>query len=380
MKIKKYQKSLVTICITLVFLIAVILLATDLPLFNSKKEDKPYDLIADHPQVTNIAVIVNDQCSDMKVNLLKESLDSISDEYEKTYDLFYVKDYSNSYENTISAATTDGAGLVICPDSSFEEVVYDIQNTYVSTTFLIIDGIPHNSDNSDTTVNFNVIPLIHDDAEAGFLAGYAAVYDGNKKIAFMGLADDTSSAHYCYGFLQGADCAATELNYDNLLVTYTYVEKEEAKNTAEEFYKNDTDIVIACNNKIIDEVLSVSEEYEMPMIACGDDYSSDLSKSIVASTNKNTYISTYDCLSKFYSNTISGGSIQKYSVSNNAITLDFKSEDFGHFDSNIYDSIYMKLANAEIQIISDTTVPVTDLELAKIEPIFKERKLQNNIK
>ena len=368
---KRMSKYTIAICVVLIIFIITILLATDLNPFTSAQKETTDELISE-PEVTNIALIINDDCSKLKTNLLKQSLDSISEEYSKTYGLFYVKDYDNSYEKTIEAATSKGAGLVICPDSSFEEIIYDLQNTYVGTTFLIVDGVPHNSDKSDTTVNFNVIPLLHDITDAGFLAGYAAVYSGHTKIAFIGMVDDSSSAHYCYGFLQGADYAATQQNSKTVNVAYTYVEEENAKDVAEEFYRNDYDMLVVSNNSIIDEVIEVAKDKEQKIIICGDDYESDGEDCIIASTNKNTYISTYDCLQKFYNNTITAGTIQTYSTTNNAITLEFKEENFVRFDSNIYQSIYMKLAGDEIQVVSDTTVPIEDLELTTIKPVFKE--------
>lgn len=369
---KKMAKYPIAICIVLLIFIVTILLAMGLNPFAPSPEKTDSEILSE-PEVTNIALIINDECSELKTNLLKQSLDSISEDFSKTYDMFYVKDYDNSYRKTIEAATSKGAGLVICPDSSFEEIVYELQNTYVSTTFLIVDGVPHNTDNSDSTVNFNVIPLLHDISDAGFLAGYAAVYSGHTKVAFIGLADDSASAHYCYGFLQGADYAASQQNTKNVNVTYTYVEEENAKAAAEEFYRNDYDMLVVSNNAIIDQALEVAHDQNQKIIICGDDYEPDYPECIIASTDKNTYISIYDCLQKFYNNVITAGTVQSYSTSNQAITLDFKEEDFVRFDANIYQSIYMKLSDDDIQVVSDTTVPIEDLELTTIKPVFKDK-------
>ena len=122
----------------------------------------------------------------------------------------------------MDSAIKSGATLIICPDSTFEETVYDIQNSYIGVYFLIIDGIPHNSDASDATLNFNSISLTFSEAELGFLAGYAAVYEGYSKLSFVGVDNDIKSLHYYYGFLQGAYYSAKDTNRKDIHISSTF--------------------------------------------------------------------------------------------------------------------------------------------------------------
>ncbi len=61
--------------------------------------------------------------------------------------------------------------------------------------------------------------------QAGFLAGYAAVYEGCTKLGFMGGIAVPAVIRYGYGFIQGADYAAKEKGMapGSIDMKYTYV-------------------------------------------------------------------------------------------------------------------------------------------------------------
>ena len=55
--------------------------------------------------------------------------------------------------------------------------------------------------------------------EAGFLAGYTAVLDGNRELGYIGSIKNDDSGNYGAGFVQGAAFAADQMGVPVLLTT-----------------------------------------------------------------------------------------------------------------------------------------------------------------
>lgn len=364
MKLRTYYKYLTILCILLISYILVILFNSDISVTKNNKNEKS---ITDSDTILNMALILNSNCSKAKTELMLQALDSISAELQKSYAIFNVTDYNNSYEDTIAAATGSGASLVICPDSSFEEAIYNLQTSYINVYFLIIDGIPHNSDYSDTTINYNVIPLTYDDAEIGFLAGCALAYDGYKNISFVGL-EDSQSSQYFYGLIHGINYASQTLNINDITVNYGYTTDEKCENMIYKMYDEGSDIVVAYGDAIIQKTDDISAIRQKPCIICGENYSSD-NDYIIASAYKNVSTTLHNCIYNFYNNNITGGSIIKYSSEDHSVGLTFTKDSFKTFTPDIYNIIYQELAENKIIVISDTTISTEDLQLESIRLI-----------
>lgn len=360
MKLIKHYKYIGILSMVLLVFILVILFKSNITIFKSEKKSSNSD-----SQMINTALIIDSNLHNEEISQLKQSISDCSNKFDKTYSIFKTEDYNNSYEKTIDSAIKSGATLIICPDSSFEETIYRMQNSYIGIYFMIIDGIPHNDDLSDSTLNFNSISITFSEAELGFLAGYAAVYEGYSNLSFVGIENDIKSLHYYYGFLQGADYAAKDINQSGIHISSVFTNIDNCTNSFNKAYASKPDIMIICNRELINKSLDFIEENKVPFIACDDSYPKN-NDYLIANTVKNYYFPTYDYLTKFYKNEFEAGKIIEYSTSEEAISLVFDTSSFTKFDSKIYDSIYLKLANDEIQIISDTTVSPAELGLTNV--------------
>lgn len=363
MKFKTYYKYLTILGILLLAYILVILFNPDISVTKKKKNSES---IINSDTIINMALILND-CPEIKSEQMLQALDSISSELQKTYAIFKTTDYNNSYEDTITAAAGSGASLIICPDASFEETIYNMQTSYVNVYFLIVDGIPHNSDYSDSTINYNVIPLTYDDSEIGFLVGCALAYDGYKDVSFVGL-NDTQSPQYFYGLLNGINYASQTLEISDITVKYSYTTEENCENIINKMYDDGSDILVAHGDMVIQKADNISGIRQKPCIICSENYDTD-NNYIIASTYKNVAITLHDCIYNFYTNNSSGGSIVRYSSEEHSIGLIFGKDSFKMFNSDIYNIIYQELAENKISVISDTTISPEDLELKNIKII-----------
>lgn len=270
------------------------------------------------------------------------------------------------YSKLIKQAVDDGARLIICPDSSYAETIYTIQNDYINTYFIIVDGTPHNADCSDQTINYNVIPISYNETEIGFFAGYALVYEGYTSLAFIG--SNNGATHYGYGFLQGANLAAAECNIGNVDICYCYAENiNNAKETADQYYSSGIPVIVTAGDNIIDALHDTALEYNTYLISCGNyDDSFENFSQLIGIAFKDISSSVSDTIYNFYSGDITGGKIIQYGTDKNGIGFSYDNEIFHKFDSDVYKDIYARLSEDNIKLISDTTVSTEDLGLTHI--------------
>lgn len=361
MNFKKYYKKLSAICILFLLVIIIILLQSDyIPdrIKQGSTSSPPCD----------IALVIYDSMDSSYTRLIKEGIDSASEALGKSYQIFTISDYGNSYDETIKAAAGKSS-LVILPDSTFEEAVYTAQTRYANTYFMLIDGIPHNTDNSDSTFNYNVIPISYDEAEAGFLAGYAVVYDDNTNLCFICDESNQKSLHYYYGFLQGADYAASCEGKTNVSVSIIH-ENEEGGFIEEIPYNTQ---IIAVTNDISNDVLKESGLETVPLINCNSLITEN--ENYMAVATKNIKATVNDTILDFFNNQVKGGTILKFDAANNGISLVFDNNSFKKFDETAYKNIYKLISTHKISIISDTTVSPEDLGLTNIT--IKDSKIDN---
>ena len=118
-------------------------------------------------------------------------------------------DTEESRCEAIDKAVEAGADVLVCVGYLFERAVYEKQKQYKDIEILYIDGEPKKED-GEVEFSDNVHSILFKEEESGYLAGYAAVKDGYRKLGFLGGMDIPSVSRFGYGFVQGADAAAEE--------------------------------------------------------------------------------------------------------------------------------------------------------------------------
>ena len=81
-------------------------------------------------------------------------------------------------------AVNDGAKAVVVAGYLFGSSIAEAQAKYPDVEFLALDV--STSDLGDTTPAENTALITYKEEQAGYLAGYAAVYDGYKELGFLG--------------------------------------------------------------------------------------------------------------------------------------------------------------------------------------------------
>lgn len=269
----------------------------------------------------------------------------------------------DGYLKAIDMAVEKGAKIIICPGYSFETAIYEAQDKYPDIKFLMLDGQPHNEDNTDNKIGTNVSCIYYSEEQAGFLAGYASVKDGNTKLGFMGGIEVPAVVRYGYGFVQGADYAAEELGVDNIDINYTYTgtfsASPDVEKTAEKFYDSGTEVIFSCGGNIVNSVIIQAELKGRKIIGVDVDQSG-LSENVITSAVKKLSNSVYDTLGQYYDNKFQGGKILTLDAADNGVGLSIENSRFNNFNKDNYEEILKLLVNNDVKIQSDKDAESAD--------------------
>ena len=127
-------------------------------------------------------------------------------------------------------AVNDGAKSIVVAGYLFGNAIAEAQEKYPDVQFLALDVSA--SDLGDKAPTANTALITYKEEQAGYLAGYAAVYDGYKELGFLGGMAVPAVIRYGYGFVQGADAAAKEIGATDVNIKYAMKGLAESVNEA----------------------------------------------------------------------------------------------------------------------------------------------------
>ncbi len=111
----------------------------------------------------------------------------------------------------IDRAVEDGNTILILPDWSLTDAIKDSVGDYPDVRFILFD-VYASEFGRDYVLPANVCAAVYREEVLGFMAGYAAVKLGYRHLCFVGTKKAAPVSRYGYGFVQGADAAAIELD------------------------------------------------------------------------------------------------------------------------------------------------------------------------
>ena len=176
------------------------------------------------------------------------------------------EDSTDARVASVGQAVNEGADTIVMPGFLFGATVLTVQDLYPDVHFIAVDVAAGDLTLDYTTYydpSANVACLTFSEEQAGYLAGYAAVKDGYTKLGFLGGMAVPAVIRYGYGFVQGADAAAAELNKD-IEIKYTYGGQfqgsPEITAKMEGWYQNGTEIVFASGGGIYTSALDAAKK------------------------------------------------------------------------------------------------------------------------
>ncbi|MBR5731785.1 MAG: DUF2804 family protein, partial [Firmicutes bacterium] len=220
-----------------------------------------------------------------------------------SYEFYQPEDNDNdSIMAQVKRGVKNGARLFVCPGTMLEVPVYNAMKKYDDASFILVDGVPHNEDNTESLIEENVSVIKFAEEQAGFLAGYAAVRDGYKGLGFVGGMPIDPVIRFGYGFVQGADYAAIEMGV-NVHIRYTYTntfgEDPLIEDLAAAWFDDDTEVIFACGGSIGKSVIRAAENHDGKVIGVDVDESSE-SETVITSAMKDIKTAVYDDVKSFF--------------------------------------------------------------------------------
>lgn len=269
----------------------------------------------------------------------------------------------------------NGAKLFVCPGSMLEVPVFNAQNKYDDQCYILIDGQPHNEDNTESLIAENTSVISFAEEQAGFLAGYAAVRDGYKGLGFVGGIPIDPVIRYGYGFVQGADYAAIEMGV-NVHIRYTYTntfsEDASIEDLAATWYEDDTEVIFACGGSIGRSVMRSAENHNGKVIGVDIDESGE-SETVITSAMKDIRSAVYEDVKAYFEGTFAGGVETTMTAKNNGVCLPMETSRFEKFDEAGYNDVYSHLVDGMIVPYKETNVGTCEeLSLVNTEVTFIE--------
>ncbi len=171
-------------------------------------------------------------------------------------DFTYYKPASDSDADRVAMidkAVADGYNVIVMPGYAFANAIKEAAPNYPDVKFFALDV--GEGDFGDWTLPENVFSAVYQEELCGYMAGYAAVKLGYKQLGFLGGMAVPAVVRYGYGFVQGVNAAAEELEIaDQVSVKYVYGNTfgpdPAVKAVMDTWFGAGTEVVFACGGGI----------------------------------------------------------------------------------------------------------------------------------
>jgi basic membrane protein A and related proteins len=264
-----------------------------------------------------------------------------------------------AYGAAIDLAVAGGAKVIVTPGFLFEPAIYAAQTKHPDVKFILIDGVPHPGDYTTYEVKANTKSILFKEHESGFLAGYAAVKEGFRKLGFMGGIAVPAVVRFGAGFVYGAGIAAQELEVEIDVTKYEYLgtfgPSDAVKTQAAAWFNDGVEIIFVAAGGAGNSVMAAAEEVDKFVIGVDIDQSTQ-SETVLTSAMKGLATVVKLALTEYVQGTFTGGTTEVLGIVQNAVGLPFETSLFTVFKKADLDAIIVRMKNNEFTI-PETTIP-----------------------
>ena len=266
----------------------------------------------------------------------------------------------------INYAVSNQAKVVVCAGHDFSEAVGKLQDVYPEVSFLLIDGVPSDEKGEPVEIADNVHCVSFREEESGYLAGYMAVLEGYRSLGFIGGKEDPAVIRYGYGYLQGIDAAAGELELEDVAVNYwysgAYQASEEVYEKAAGWYREGTELIFACGGSLYESVVEAAEDEDGLLIGVDVDQC-EVSKRFLTSAVKDIAnavvlsLDDYYAAGKKWSEEYAGQSV-RYGAESNCVGIPVLETEwrFKNVTMEKYYDIYAQMKQGKISVSDETDI------------------------
>ncbi len=268
----------------------------------------------------------------------------------------------DAYLAAIDLAVKGGAKVIVTPGYLFTNAVNLAQTKHPDVKFVILDASP--ADATDGTIESNVYSIFYREEQAGFLAGYAAVHEGFRKLAFLGGMAVPAVKRYGLGYVVGAGFAAEELGLtEKIQMEYFHSDgfaaTPDIQAKAAGWYAAGTEVMFACGGSIGLSAMAAAEATEGKKVIGVDVNQKGDSPTVITSAMKGLGASVKFALGKYYDGEWDeiGGTSVSLGIDQGGVGLPDDFERFDNFTQAKYDDIVAKLIDetVTVEVVSNQT-------------------------
>ena len=314
-------------------------------------------------------------------------------------------DTTDARVQAIETAIAEGHNVVVMPGYLFAGSVVACAKEYPDVKFVALDvaegdlleaGVTaagekydYNLSNWDFEkyVNIdNVYCAIYQEELAGYMAGYAAVKLGYKKLGFLGGMAVPAVMRYGYGYVQGADAAAKELGEKDVEIKYVYggkfSEDPAIKATMDTWFANGTEVVFGCGGRVYISAAEAAKAANGKMIGVDVDQSASIDADYgdgmtVTSAMKGLAVTVENALDEIKDGNwdkLAGkidtlGLVSGDDPTANYVQIPEETTQFedGKFTVEDYKALVKDMFDGKIKVSNDTSAPEPTAENVKID-------------
>ena len=294
----------------------------------------------------------------------------------KKLDFQYYKPASDSDEDRISSiekAIDDGFNTIVMPGYAFGPAIKATAEKNADVKFIALD-VSEFDLGYEGAIPANLYSAVYQEELCGYMAGYAAVKLGYKKLGFLGGMAVPAVVRYGYGFVQGVDAAAAELGLADVAVKYAYGNQfyGDADITAamDVWYGADTEVVFACGGGIFTSAGESAKKYGKKVIGVDVDQAGTIDGLYgegitVTSAMKGLAATVNTMLGKVVDGTFEGGKVETLGLvsavpEENYVQIAGSTQFSDSFTKDDYKALVGKMYKGEVSVSNDTTKNAAD--------------------
>lgn len=213
-----------------------------------------------------------------------------------------------------------------------------IAEKYPNTTFVIFNEFA-NTDKDGKAIHDNVIEVLFNVNESSFLAGALSVlvnenktvlfgdnysFSDDRALAFMGGTESNGITVFSYGFMQGANHVAAELDVTyKMYETYQagFAASTENANRAKGYYQAGVNVIFGVAGPVAGNIRNEAEAAKRLMIDVDANQDSEKPGRVLTSVLKKTNVIVYELVEDLVKERLEGGATKYYSLASESTDI-----------------------------------------------------------
>lgn len=268
------------------------------------------------------------------------------------------------YQNAVTDAIEQGAGLVVCAGEWAEKTVLAMQDEYKKVQFLILDAEGQRT----VELSSNTREVRMQVEQGGYMAGYLAGKSAYHTVGCMYDGSTPDSVRYYYGFLQGLSAAGQEA--ETITVYSAPFQKDTASekilDKMNEWKEAGVELVLGAGEAFADNIANDAQTIGMDCVVTEKSLSA-VNESVVMSIQLDYSKCVEDACAAYFEKSYQGGKQYWYDTSTDSVSLEIRDGRLSGYSEELSSQLYEDLSDGEIQLNNDITIPARELELPGVD-------------